>query len=652
MIKLFNKYKELINYTIGGITTTILHIVLFATLTFIGIKYYIANIITLIAIKTLSYFINKIFVFKTKCKNKKELIEEVLKYTFSRLFTMIIDYFGLIFLVEILNIKVMIGKIIVLILVVLINYILCKKYVYKEDKNMLEKIKKHWFILAIILIGLIRFLFTYKLPNFYLTSSLYDDKLMMDNLNFLTYGKYLGEFGKKTLVKGPMFSFILFCIRLYKIKISAGISALYILSSLYFVLSLKKIINNKKFLIIVYILLLFNPASYSQDLFQRLYRNSISIIEMLLLLGSIIRVLYAKDKRILNYLLLGVSLSLLFLTREDNIWVYPVLLFIPIYTFIKNKNIKTILLNTIPFIILFGSLNIISLMNYKHYGIYTYNEIQKSEFHNTYKKILQIKDDEKKETISIPKSTIYKLSDYTETFNLSREEIDRYYDDHADTDGEIYNGNIIWLFRDMIYQKNKFKSGKESEDYFKKLGKEIDELFKNGTLKKEFIMPSIFMSVPTNRQLKEIPKSLINAIFYVTKYSDIKVMTKTDDYKYSEFSDSYYFKYIDYHYTINIVDKNPIKYEIIRLIYEYFTILFSLVSLVIYFKNIFKLDNISILSHILVVSYGLIIGGVVYTHVTSFHAIRPIYLGYLYILQSIFIMINIYRFISEKQMLK
>ena len=47
---------------------------------------------------------------------------------------MIIDCFGLILLVEIFNVDALIGKIVILILVVLINYILCKKYVYKKVK--------------------------------------------------------------------------------------------------------------------------------------------------------------------------------------------------------------------------------------------------------------------------------------------------------------------------------------------------------------------------------------------------------------------------------------------------------------------------------------------------------------------------------------
>ena len=514
---------------------------------------------------------------------------------------------------------------------------------------MIDKLKKYWFILAIILISSIRFLFTYKLPTFYLLNMKYDDYLMISYVKKLKAHMYLGTYHPQTLIKGPLFAFLLFMLNLYEINFACGLTLIYILSALYFTLSLKNIFKNKKFLILIYIILLFNPVTYSQDLFQRLYRNSISFIELYLFLGTIVRILFTQNKKILNYILFGVSISLMYLTREDNIWIYPILLFIPIYTFMKNKNVKTILLNLIPFVILFGSLNIISLINYNHYGIYTYNEIQKSEFHNTYKKILQIKDDEKIEKVIIPKSTLYKLSDLTETFNLTKEEIDSNYEILADDSNEIYNGNIIWYLRNMIYQKNRFKSGKESEEYYKKLGQEIDKLFKEDKLEKEFIMPSIFMSVPNEKQIKKIPVNFIDAVKYTTTYKNIKTMTDTSKYLYDKELKTYYFSYNDYHYTINIVDKNPIKYEIIRVIYECFTILLSIISLIIYFKNILKFDRISILSHILVISYCLILGGIVYTHTTSFHSIRPLYFGNIYIIQSIFILINLGRFGRENK---
>ena len=130
---LIKKHREFISYGIFGVLTTLLHFLLFYILIKIGIKYYIANIITLITIKALAYILNKIFVFKSKCKNKKELFKEIFKYIISRLFTMILDYFGLILLVEVFNMNELLGKGIILILVIIINYFLCKLFVYKKE---------------------------------------------------------------------------------------------------------------------------------------------------------------------------------------------------------------------------------------------------------------------------------------------------------------------------------------------------------------------------------------------------------------------------------------------------------------------------------------------------------------------------------------
>lgn len=141
--RIINKHKEFISYGIFGVLTTLLNFLMFYILLKIGIKYYIANIITLITIKALAYILNKIFVFKTKCKNKKKLFKEIFKYTISRLFTMILDYFGLILFVEVFNMNELLGKVIILILVVIINYFLCKLFVYKKEVVKDEKDKRN-----------------------------------------------------------------------------------------------------------------------------------------------------------------------------------------------------------------------------------------------------------------------------------------------------------------------------------------------------------------------------------------------------------------------------------------------------------------------------------------------------------------------------
>jgi len=133
--ELIVKHKEFIKYGFWGGVTTLLNLFLYWLLIKLGIDYTISNIITLITIKTLCYFVNKILVFKTKCKNKKELLKEITNYILSRLFTMVLDYFGVILFVEVLKVDKIISKIIVLVIVVLVNYILCKKIVYKKGNN-------------------------------------------------------------------------------------------------------------------------------------------------------------------------------------------------------------------------------------------------------------------------------------------------------------------------------------------------------------------------------------------------------------------------------------------------------------------------------------------------------------------------------------
>ena len=523
------------------------------------------------------------------------------------------------------------------------------KILKRFNKKTILDFSKFCFFAAILLIGFARILYTYNLPNFYLKNMQYDDFLMIKLLNSLKDENYLGPYDTKNLIKGPLFSFLIFIINMHKASYCNIFTILYILASLYFIFSLKNVIENKKLLCFIFFILLFNPATYSQDIFQRLYRNSISITEFVFFLGCVIRVLFSSNKKVLNYSLLGVSLALMFLTREDNIWTYPILLLIIVYSIIKNNSLKPVLLNIIPIVIIMICLNIVSFFNYKYYGIYTYNELQQSEFHNTYKKILQIKDKDKKSQVSIPKSTLYLLSEKTKTFNLTRFDIDKYYSRYADKNGEISNGNIIWYFRNMVYYKNKFDSGFESEKFYKELGEELDHLFSDGTLQKEFVMPSMFMSIPTKEELKQLPGNLLYAIYYTSTYQNIKTMTSTEDYDFNKGVNAYYFNYEDYHDTVSIVKNNSTKYEIFRLLYKYFTVIFSVVALIIYFKNIKKLDKLNLISHILLMCYLLILGGVVYTHTTSFHAIRPLYLGNIYIIQDLFILVQLCRFFLNKK---
>lgn len=124
--------RETILYGIVGIGTSVLNIALFQSLQAIGLDYRYANFLTLIVVKLAAYICNKNLVFQSHTGSLSGLIKEFGRFLIARGATMFIDYFGLIFLVEVLEFQTFFSKCIVTIAVIVINYFVGKKHVFKD----------------------------------------------------------------------------------------------------------------------------------------------------------------------------------------------------------------------------------------------------------------------------------------------------------------------------------------------------------------------------------------------------------------------------------------------------------------------------------------------------------------------------------------
>jgi len=521
----------------------------------------------------------------------------------------------------------------------------------------MKYLKKYWLHITIILLTVIRFLISCKLPTFYIKNLGLDDYLMIELSNNLSNGTYLGQYCNLALVKGFIFPLLLSLSRFINFSYASTLTIIYISSCIFFTISMKGIIKNKKILVFLYLILLFNPLSYSMELFQRLYRNSLSLIELLFFFSFIIRILKTDNKKkiIINSLFLGLTTGIMYLTREDNIWCMVILILLFIYKFLTNKNIKSFLINLTPITTLYLILNIVSLINYKYYGVYTYNELANSSFKDAYVKVQEIKDSKKINKVSITKESLDKLASVSEKFDITKEEIDTLYKQLADIDTqEINNSTIIWYFRHLIYANKRFINGNDANLYFKELAREIDSLFENGTLEKEFAFNSVFMNTPTLDDLKMIPGNLFKLVKYSTTYENVGTLSleklkEIPNTTYDFENKAYYIYYRDYNHTENILEENIKVFEIIRLFYKYFTVIFSVIAIIIYLMNIkFFKDKKYYLTTLILLSYLIILLGVCYTHTTAFNGMRYYYLGNIYILQSIFIVLNLEGVFNER----
>ncbi len=140
MIKnLYKKQKEIINYLIIGVLTTIVSLLSFYLIrqfifnnpTQLDIQ--ISNIISWILAVLFAFVTNKKYVFESKEKGTNKL-KEMIKFYISRLTTLFIEMFTMFILTSPLHIDDMISKIIVQFIIVILNYVFSKFFVFNKRK--------------------------------------------------------------------------------------------------------------------------------------------------------------------------------------------------------------------------------------------------------------------------------------------------------------------------------------------------------------------------------------------------------------------------------------------------------------------------------------------------------------------------------------
>ena len=133
--KLYKKYEEIINYLIvGGLTTVVsLGTYYFCVYTFLdpenAFQLQLANIISWICCVTFAYFANRIFVFKSKRKDK---LKEAVSFYSSRIATLLMDMGIMFVFVTLIGFNDKIMKLVVQVVVTILNYVLSKIFVFKK----------------------------------------------------------------------------------------------------------------------------------------------------------------------------------------------------------------------------------------------------------------------------------------------------------------------------------------------------------------------------------------------------------------------------------------------------------------------------------------------------------------------------------------
>ena len=127
--------KEMIMYLFFGVVTTIINLIVYYIFNILlDVNVGISTTIAFICSVIFAYITNKLYVFESKTKTVKEVVNEIIKFFIARIFTYFVDLFLMILLVDKLNFNSLLCKILVNGLVIIINYLFSKLIIFKKDK--------------------------------------------------------------------------------------------------------------------------------------------------------------------------------------------------------------------------------------------------------------------------------------------------------------------------------------------------------------------------------------------------------------------------------------------------------------------------------------------------------------------------------------
>lgn len=138
ILALYKKYKEVINYLVFGVLTTILTLLIYYGLTYTimdpnnALMLQGANIISWVVAVIFAYITNRKFVFESKSNN---IIRECVSFFGARIVTLIMDMIIMFVGVTVFKGNDKIFKLISQIVVIVSNYVFSKLFVFKKKKS-------------------------------------------------------------------------------------------------------------------------------------------------------------------------------------------------------------------------------------------------------------------------------------------------------------------------------------------------------------------------------------------------------------------------------------------------------------------------------------------------------------------------------------
>jgi hypothetical protein len=394
------------------------------------------------------------------------------------------------------------------------------------------------------------------------TDAKFDELLFLNHSIEILKGNWLGTYTYTTLVKLPVYSLWLALIQLIGMNLIVAQHILLIISIIILIFSIYPVCRDYKLLLAVYILCLFDPAYLSSQILDRVLRCGAYVSLTIMVFSSYTGMLCYKKHRyapVFWSILGGVSLSLLWLCREESVWVLPFICLSSITIILTRFNeykFKGLAITILPIIILMIGIQSLKSVNNRYYERPITAEFKDSNFIRFYGALKSVVIPHKGKISEVPREArmkIYKTSptfekirphlegdvldywygifdnvckeykrdqEFRKRFNrVYRSTINPFFQNFGNGDGLIckkrdyYGGWFVWGLLNAIDESGFFNNGAETEKFYNDVFQEIDLASHSGKLK----CAGISKSLIPNIELSDLTSLLYNMCVAVKK---------------------------------------------------------------------------------------------------------------------------------------
>lgn len=135
--KLYTKLMnpEVISYLIFGVLTTGVDWIVYTVMRHVGVDYRLATGVSWFASVIFAYVTNKLFVFHNNTFTLSYLWKECLSFFACRISTGIFNLLAMMLLVDGLHMNEYLGKILIAVVVVILNYVGSKLFIFRKNER-------------------------------------------------------------------------------------------------------------------------------------------------------------------------------------------------------------------------------------------------------------------------------------------------------------------------------------------------------------------------------------------------------------------------------------------------------------------------------------------------------------------------------------